>query len=246
MALAHGFAGRSRVEPVPDQDHTLSRPSPRDNREPRGFGPLLYVHGYDRVNRIGAIPVDGPRLECRFDFRRTRRIAKITTLTLDFSTTTHVLGLGYSFVEIREHSVRMDMRMWVLATPIDGTLIDLSLVSQMREVRNPMRWMVGLGFLPLRLRAPIMNKIMLPCKPGMFSRTWSSGVARGTGPGRSFAFPTAKSCPIEPIALSSIPILVIRRVHSREHQTALHMTTPVRGLEEKLQDGVHRGLAESQ
>ena len=173
---------------------------------------FLYVHGYDRVNRIGAVPVDGPRLECRFDFRRTRRIAKITTLTLDFPTTTHVSGLGYSFVEIR----------------------------------NPMRWMVGLGFLPLRLRAPIMNKIMLPCKPGMFSRTWSSGVARGTGPRRSFAFPTAKSCPIEPIALSSIPILVIRRVHSREHQTALHMTTPVRGLEEKLQDGVHRGLAESQ
>ena len=87
---------------------------------------FLYVHGYDRVNRIGAVPVDGPRLECRFDFRRTRRIAKITTLTLDFSTTTHVLGLGYSFVEIREHSVGMDMRMWVLATPIDGTLIDLS------------------------------------------------------------------------------------------------------------------------
>ena len=76
-----------------------------------------YVHRYDSVNRIRAVSVDGSCLEFRFDFRRTRRIAKITTLTLDFSTTTHVLGLGYSFVEIREHSVGMDMRMWVLVTP---------------------------------------------------------------------------------------------------------------------------------
>ena len=44
----------------------------------------------------------------------------------------------------------MDMRLWVLATPVDGTLIDLSLVSHVREIRNPRRWVAGLGFLPLR------------------------------------------------------------------------------------------------
>ena len=54
----------------------------------------------------------------------------------------------------------MDMRLWVLATPVDGTLIDLSMVSQVREIRNPRRWIAGLGFLPLRLRAPIMNKFI--------------------------------------------------------------------------------------
>ena len=54
----------------------------------------------------------------------------------------------------------MDMRLWVLATPVDGVLIDLSLVSQVREIRNPRRWIAVLRFLPLRLRAPIMNKFM--------------------------------------------------------------------------------------
>ena len=50
--------------------------------------------------------------------------------------------------------------MWVLATPVDGTLIDLSLASQVREIRNPKRRIVGLGFLPPRLRAPVINKFM--------------------------------------------------------------------------------------
>ena len=48
----------------------------------------------------------------------------------------------------------------MLATPVDGTLIDLSLASQVREIRKPKRWIVGLGFLPVKLRAPIMNRMM--------------------------------------------------------------------------------------
>ena len=47
-----------------------------------------------------------------------------------------------------------------LATPVAGALIDLSLVSQAREIRKPKRMIAGLGFLPVRFRAPIMNKIM--------------------------------------------------------------------------------------
>ena len=69
-------------------------------------------------------------------------------------------GLGYSFWEIREHTLCLDLRLWILATPVDGTLIDLSVVSQTGEIRSPSRWIAGLGFLPVRLRAPIMNKIM--------------------------------------------------------------------------------------
>ena len=98
---------------------------------------LRRVHGYDSVKRIEPISVDGPRLDSRFDFRTTRKIARIATLTLDFSTSTRVFGLGYSFVEFQECSIGMDMRLWVLATPIDGVLIDLSLVSQVKEIRNP-------------------------------------------------------------------------------------------------------------
>ena len=119
-----------------------------------------YVHGYGSVGRIGRISVDGPRLESDFDFKRTQRIAKIASLTFDLSARTQVFGLGYSYVDIREHSIGIDMRMWVLATPVDGSLIDLSLVSQVKEIRSPKRLIAGLGFLPPGLRALVINKFM--------------------------------------------------------------------------------------
>ena len=124
------------------------------------LGHLRYVHGYDNVDRIGQVLIDGPLLQSDFDFKRVRRVARIARFNLDISASTKIFGLGYSYVEIREHSIGMDMRLWVLATPVDGTLIDLSLVSQAREIRSPKRWFAGLGFLPVRWRAPLVNRFI--------------------------------------------------------------------------------------
>ena len=121
---------------------------------------LRYVHGYDNVKRVGKATVTGPYLDSRFDFTRTLTFAKFPTFTLNISAKTLVCGLGYSFVEIREHSIGMDLRLWVLATPVDGTLIDMTLVSQVREIRNPKKIISGLRFLPVGLRAPIINKFI--------------------------------------------------------------------------------------
>ena len=121
---------------------------------------LRYVHGYDNVDPIVEASIEGPRLETRFDFKRTRNIARLFNLTFDISAKASIVGLGYSFVEVRERSIGIDLRLWVLATPVDGTLIDMTLVSQAREIRNPKRMIAGLGFLPVRLRAPIINRFM--------------------------------------------------------------------------------------
>ena len=122
---------------------------------------LRYVHGYDSVGRVETIAVDGHRFESNFDFVSTRRIAGVPFIKLDLTAHTEIYGLGYSFVAIREHTIGLDMRLWVLATPVDGTLIDLSIVSQVREIRKPNRWIPGLGFLPVKLRAPMMNRMAL-------------------------------------------------------------------------------------
>ena len=122
---------------------------------------LRYVHGYDNVSRADPVSVEGHCLESRFDFRRVRSIGNVVDFVFEVSASTRVLGLGYSLVEIREHSIGMDMRLWVLATPVDGTLIDMTLVSQVGEIRNPKRWLAGLGFLPVSMRAPIMNKFIV-------------------------------------------------------------------------------------
>ncbi|MCY3664794.1 MAG: Rieske 2Fe-2S domain-containing protein [Gemmatimonadetes bacterium] len=125
------------------------------------FGHLRYVHGYDNVNPVGSITVDGAYLKSCFDFKRVRRILSIKDLVYDISAVTHIHGLGYSLVEIHEKTIDMNVRLWVLPTPIDGTLIDLVLVSQLREIRKPRRFITGLGFLPMKLRQRLMNYILL-------------------------------------------------------------------------------------
>ena len=122
---------------------------------------LRYVHGYGNVSRAGSVSVDGPRLESSFDFTRTTTIAGMATLEYDISAVAHVFGLGYSYVEIRERSIGMDARLWVLATPVDGTLIDLVLVGQVRKLIGPKRPIVGMRFLPLKLRTRLMNEFVL-------------------------------------------------------------------------------------
>ena len=121
---------------------------------------LRYVHGYDNVKRIGKATVTGPYMDSRFDFTRTLTVARIPISTLNISTHTLVCGMGYSYVQIHERSIGMDLRLWVLATPVDGTLIDMTLVSQAKEIRNPKRIIAGLGFLPVGIRAPLINRFL--------------------------------------------------------------------------------------
>lgn len=121
---------------------------------------LRYVHGYSNVRRTASVSVDGPHLESCFDFKRTQSIAGITRFVFDVSAVAHVFGLGYSFVDIREHSLGMDSRLWVLATPVDGKHIELVLVGQLRELRKPKRPIIGMRFIPVGLRTRLMRKII--------------------------------------------------------------------------------------
>ena len=82
-------------------------------------------------------------------------------LAYEVSAVTHIYGLGYSFVEIHEKTIDMHARLWVLPTPIDGTLIDLVLVGQLQEIHKPRRLISGLGFVPMKLRQRLMNQILL-------------------------------------------------------------------------------------
>lgn len=125
-----------------------------------------YVHGYGNFERVGRISVDGARLESSFNFRSVRKVAGINFLNMDLSAVTHIFGLGYSFVNIYEHSIGVDLRLWVLSTPVDGVHIDLTLVSQVREIRNPKRRIIGLGFLPVSWRAPVFNRFMAAQQKG--------------------------------------------------------------------------------
>ena len=125
------------------------------------IGHLRYVHGYDNVDPVGQVTVDGAYLKSCFNFRRIRSILGLKDLTYEVSAVAHIHGLGYSFVEVHEKTIDMHLRLWVLPTPIDGNLIDLVLAGQLREIRRPLRFISGLGFLPMALRNRLMKQIML-------------------------------------------------------------------------------------
>ena len=121
---------------------------------------LEYTHGYRDVEPT-AFSIDGAYLRSCFDFKTVWTIMGLIHIESDVSVVTHVHGLGFSLVEFHEKSIGMDSRMWVLATPVDGTLIDLTLATQVREIRRPRRFVTGLGFLPVGLRHGLMSRFIL-------------------------------------------------------------------------------------
>ena len=125
------------------------------------IGHLRYVHGYGNVKRNGTVLVDGPRFESCFEFRRAQTFAGVKYFTYDVSAVANIYGLGYSIVEVHERCIDMRTRLWVLATPVDGDTIELTLANQLRSLRRPLRPFVGLRFLPVGLRTRIMSKILI-------------------------------------------------------------------------------------
>ena len=125
------------------------------------LGHLRYVHGYDSVERAGRVSVDGAKFTSCFNFRRTQSVAGIKAFSYDVAAVASIHGLGYSFVEVHERAIDMNTRLWVLATPIDGRVIEMTLVSQLRQLRRP-KWPLSvMRLLPLRLRTGIMNRIII-------------------------------------------------------------------------------------
>jgi len=118
---------------------------------------LRHVHGYTNVYQIGEVKIDGERLLSRFHFTRSRKFAGLFTIRHDLEASAYVHGLGYSFVQVHESTDGMDFRLWVLVTPVDGEWAEFLLASQVRRLRKPKRFAVGLRFLPVGLRTRLMN-----------------------------------------------------------------------------------------
>ena len=121
---------------------------------------LRYVHGYDGVDQAESIEVDGAALLSRFSFQSDRRIGPLRYASLDVTAVTSVHGLGYSYVEFLERNLGLDGRLWILSTPVDGDQIDLSIVSQLREMTLPRGLAWPLNALPRTRRTSLLNRFL--------------------------------------------------------------------------------------
>ena len=122
---------------------------------------LEYTHGYHDVEPTAELSVDGAYLKSCFNFKSAQRVAGLFEVVADVSAIVHVHGLGYSLVEFHEKKIGMRSRLWVLSTPVDGKFVELTLATQVREIRKPGQFITGLGFLPVRLRHRLMARLVL-------------------------------------------------------------------------------------
>ena len=121
---------------------------------------FTHIHGYSDVHQQGAVTVDGAHLRSAFNFKRERSVMGRRRL-LEASVVTNLYGMGYSAVDITERSIPVSSRFWVLATPLDGTYMDLVLANQTQETDRVGPGFMGLWLLPKRLRAKLLNYILL-------------------------------------------------------------------------------------
>ena len=122
---------------------------------------LAYVHGYGGVNGDYPILVDAHQLIGRIDFQRTTTFGPLARVVYHPKVRVNIHGLGYSLVEVTEPDYGFRNRTWILATPVDGELIDFTIIVQTQILNRPKNRVLGMAFLPQTLRARIINKITI-------------------------------------------------------------------------------------
>jgi nitrite reductase/ring-hydroxylating ferredoxin subunit len=95
------------------------------------LGHFAIVHGYRNVRMLRDAVADGPYLSTAF-FAEQPLPSLLPWRTIPFEFETHIFGLGYSLVDVRVLCPRLDLRLWVLPTPIDEQRLTLRLAASVR------------------------------------------------------------------------------------------------------------------
>lgn len=102
---------------------------------------LGHVHGYRQLKQTAATEIEGPILSSSYAFTRKLLTRGLGLFNLSVEIAISVWGLGVSTVSIKGRR-GLRVRQWVLATPVDGEMIDLWLVIDLD--RPPFaRWLRG-------------------------------------------------------------------------------------------------------
>lgn len=113
------------------------------------IGHFSWVHGYDAVEVVDPLRVDGPVLRTRYRFRRPVVPGLSARMTQEIDL--HVHGLGYSRVEVTQRDTGARLRLWVLPTLLEEGRTQLLLGLSLPR-RGALGW-VGSLAQPLALLA---------------------------------------------------------------------------------------------
>ena len=121
------------------------------------LGHLRHIHGYGDVTQLAPTSIEGACLTSCYSFSRHLLTRGLRRVRFAISIKIRVWGLGVSVVDIASPAAGLKMRQWVLATPIDGEVIDLWLAV---DPRGRMRLPV-VGSLPRWASHGVAPRIML-------------------------------------------------------------------------------------
>ena len=117
---------------------------------------LGHVHNYSQVKRLADTRVNGPVLTAEYSFTRGLLTRGLRKLRISVEIEINVCGLGISTVAVTSKS-GFDAFQWVMATPVDGELIDVWLAV---DVNNLPSW-YWLKAIPKSLSYGMTAKIFL-------------------------------------------------------------------------------------
>lgn len=96
---------------------------------------LEEVHGYTGIEQLHETEVCGPFLFSSYSFTRNMLTFGLRKLKLDVEISIGVWGLGVSTVNVAT-DYGILARQWVLSTPVDGELVDMWLIVDIRKLPN--------------------------------------------------------------------------------------------------------------
>ncbi len=125
------------------------------------LGHFAFVHGYEAVDMIDPVRTDGATLRTRYSAARPMPWLSAFAAPVRFEFAPEIHGLGYSLVHVAIPDMGLNARLQVLATPVDGTHIDLRLGLRLAHIENKGAVHPLARMLPRRLLERIIARFVL-------------------------------------------------------------------------------------
>jgi nitrite reductase/ring-hydroxylating ferredoxin subunit len=125
------------------------------------LGHFAFVHGYESVMMLDPVRTEGATLRTRYSAARPMPWLSTFALPVRFEFAPEIHGLGYSLVRVAIPDMGLNARLQVLATPVDGTHIDLRLGLRLARIGNKGAVHPLARLLPRRLLERIIARFIL-------------------------------------------------------------------------------------
>jgi phenylpropionate dioxygenase-like ring-hydroxylating dioxygenase large terminal subunit len=121
------------------------------------FGHLSEVHGYQEIELLRELSLDGATLSVRYAMSRPSPFGSGRPVRAEFEI--NAWGLGVSFVEVRVVGTSLHTHHFVYVTPIDGDECDLRALMRVDGTLRPSGVHWALGLLPRALSGPLVARL---------------------------------------------------------------------------------------